>query len=54
MASADRQAKDVANLNAPKEDELVEGILAGIEDCKAGRVTNFKSKEELLSHLNSL
>jgi hypothetical protein len=54
MASADQQVKDVANLNAPKGDDLVEGILMGIEDYKAGRVTDFKSKEELLNHLRSL
>ena len=54
MASADRRVKDAAFLDASKEDDLVEGILEGIEDYKAGRVKNFKSKEELLDHLKSL
>lgn len=54
MASADRRVRDVANLDAQKGDDLVEGILTGIEDYRAGRATNFKSKEELLSHLKSL
>ena len=54
MASADRRIKSVVFLDAPKEDDLVEGILKGVEDYKAGRVKNFKSKEELLHHLKSL
>ena len=54
MASADRRVKNVVLLEAPKEDDLVEGILTGIEDYKAGRVRDFKSKEELLNHLKSL
>ncbi len=54
MASADRRVKNVVFLEAPKEEDLVEGILAGIEDYKAGRVKDFKSKEELLNHLKSL
>ena len=54
MASADRRVENVVFLDASKEDELVEGILKGIEDYKAGRVKDFKSKEELLDHLKSL
>lgn len=54
MASSDRQAKDISKLNAPSGDDLVEGILAGVDDYKAGRIKNFKNKEDLLSHLNSL
>jgi len=54
MASADQRVKDIANLDAPNGDDLVEGILRGIDDYKAGRVTDFKSKEDLLNHLNSL
>ena len=54
MASADRRIKSVVFLDAPEEDDLVEGILKGVEDYKAGRVKNFKSKEELLHHLKSL
>ena len=54
MASADQCVKSRVFLDAPKEDDLVEGILKGVEDYKAGRVTDFKSKEELLDHLKSL
>jgi hypothetical protein len=54
MASANRRAKGAVFLNAPKEDDLVEGILKGVEDYKAGRTKDFKSKEELLGHLKSL
>ena len=54
MASADQCVKSRVFLDAPKEDDLVEGILKGVEDYKAGKVTNFKSKEELLDHLKSL
>lgn len=54
MASSDRRFKDISSLNAPEGDDFVEGALTGIEDYKAGRVTNFKSKEELISHLESL
>lgn len=54
MASADRRVKNAVFLDAPKEDDLVEGILKGVEDYKAGRVKDFKSKEELLDHLKSL
>ena len=54
MASADQCVKSRVFLDAPKEDDLVEGILKGVEDYKAGRVNDFKSKEELLDHLKSL
>lgn len=54
MASAYRRVKNVVFLEAPKEEDLVEGTLAGIEDYKASRVKDFKSKEELLNHLKSL
>ena len=54
MASAEPCVKRRFFLDAPKEDDLVEGILKGVEDYKAGRVTDFKSKEELLDHLKSL
>ena len=54
MESADRRVKNVIFLDASKEDDLVEGTLKGIEDCKVGRVKYFKSKEELLDHLKSL
>jgi hypothetical protein len=54
MASADPCVKSRILLDAPKEDDLVEGILKGVEDYKAGRVTDFKSKEELLDHLKNL
>ena len=54
MASSDRRLKEISDLNLPKGDDLVEGVLTGIEDYKAGRVTNFKSKEELIRHLKSL
>jgi len=54
MASVDRRAKGAVFLDANKDDALVEGILKGIEDYKAGRVKDFKSKEELLDHLNNL
>lgn len=53
MASADRRVKDIANLDAPKGDDFVEGILRGIDDYNAGRVTDFKSKEKLLNHLKN-
>jgi hypothetical protein len=55
IASANRRVKNVVLLDAPqKEDDLVEGILMGIEDYKTGKVKNFKSKEELLDHLKNL
>ncbi len=54
MASSDRQAKNISKLSAPIGDDLVEGILAGVDDCKAGRIKNFKNKEDLFSHINSL
>jgi hypothetical protein len=54
MASSDRRLKEISDLNHPNGDDLVEGVLTGIEDYKAGRVTNFKSKEELIRHLKSL
>lgn len=54
MATADSCAKSMVFLNALKEDDLVEGILKGVEDYKASRVTDFKSKEKLLYHLKSL
>jgi hypothetical protein len=54
MASADPCVKSRVFLDVPKEDDLVEGILKGVEDHKAGRVKEFKSKEELLDHLKSL
>jgi len=54
MASSDRRLKEISDLNLPKGDDLVEGVLTGIEDYKAGRVTNFKSKEELMRHLKNL
>ena len=54
MASADRRVKNAVLLDASKEDGMVEGILKGIEDYKAGRVKDFKSKEELMDHLKSL
>jgi len=44
MASADRRVKNVVFLEAPKEDDLVEGILTGIEDYKAGRVSRFQEQ----------
>ena len=54
MASADQCVRSRVLLDAPKEDDLVEGILKGVEDYKASSVTDFKSKEELLDHLKSL
>ena len=54
MERADRRVKNVVFLDASKEDDLVEGILKGIENYKVGRVKDFKSKEELLDHLKSL
>jgi hypothetical protein len=54
MASANRRAKGAVFLNAPKEDDLVEGILKGVEDYKARRVKDFKSKGELMDHLKNL
>jgi hypothetical protein len=54
MASADACVKSSIFSDAPKEDDLVEGILKGVEDYKVGRVTDFKSKEELLDHLKNL
>ncbi len=54
MASADRRVKNVVFLVASKEDDLVDGILKGIEDHKVGQVKDFKSKEELMDHLKSL
>ena len=42
MASADRRVKNVVFLDASKEDDLVEGILKGVEDYKAGQSKRFQ------------
>jgi chromatin segregation and condensation protein Rec8/ScpA/Scc1 (kleisin family) len=54
MASADLCVKSRVFLDGPKEDDLVEGILKGVKDYKAGRLKEFKNKEQLLDHLKSL
>ena len=54
MAGSIRLHKGKRISEAVVEDDLVSGILEGVEDYKKGRVKNFKTKEELLDHLRNL
>lgn len=54
MAGSKRLLKGKRVINVKEKEDLVSGILEGVEDYKKGRVKNFKTKEELLDHLRSL
>ena len=53
MPTKVKTSKIESRLLSP-EDEFKEGIIRGIEDYKAGRVTICHSKKEALDHLDSL
>jgi hypothetical protein len=54
MAGSKRLLKGKRGFEVAEKEDLVSGILEGVEDYKKGRVKNFKTKEELLDHLRSL
>lgn len=54
MAGSKRLLRGKRSFEVIEKDDLVSGILEGVEDYKKGRVKNFKTKEELLDHLRSL
>ncbi len=54
VAKSRRLLKGKGGSEAVEKEDLVSGILEGVEDYKKGRVKNFKTKEELLEHLRRL
>ncbi len=54
MLRSKRLLKGKCGFEVVEKEDLVSGILEGVEDYKRGRIKNFKTKEKLLDHLRSL